>query len=186
MNADNSLFKSITYMAITTGALLLIPLIAMQFTDEVVWTLFDFIFAGTLLFGTGLTYKLITRKSGEIAYRFAVGFALFAGLFLIWSNGAVGIIGSENNDINLLYFLVIFVGIIGAFIARFRSNGMSLTMFAMAIAQALVAVIALFTGMQHLPYSSVYEILAVNGFFIMLFVVSAMLFRYAAEEQEKS
>lgn len=185
MNADHSLFKSIAYMAIATGALLLIPLIAMQFSAEVVWSLSDFIFAGALLFGTGLSYKLITRKSGEIAYRAAVGFALFTGLFLIWTNGAVGIIGSENNEINQLYFLVIFVGIIGAFISRFRPYELSFTMFAMAIGQAIVAVVALSTGMAAAPGSSVYEIAAVNGFFIMLFVVSALLFRHAAKENPK-
>ncbi|MEX0662963.1 MAG: hypothetical protein WEA58_02075 [Balneolaceae bacterium] len=183
MNTDKSLFRSIAMLAVSTGLLLLIPLIAMQFSNDVVWTLSDFIFAGTLLFGTGLTYKLITRKSGEIIFRMAVGFALFTGFFLIWSNLAVGIIGSENNAINLLYFGVIFIGIIGAFIARFKSKGLALTMFAMAIIQALITVTAFITGMHHLPEVTVYHILAVNGFFITLFIVAAMLFRFAAEDQ---
>jgi hypothetical protein len=180
MNTNRTLTQAIVVPSLATGLLLLIPLVAMQFTDEVVWTLFDFIVAGTLLFGTGLTYKLLTRKTGEIAYRVAVGFALFTGLFLIWANLAVGIIGSENNPINIMYFGVIIVGIIGAFIVRFKSTGMTYTMFAMAIAMALVAVIALISGMHRVPYSSVIEIVGVNGFFFMLFVVSALLFRYAS------
>lgn len=53
------------------------------------------------------------------------------------------------------------------------------TLFAMAAKQTLIAMAALFTGMAEVPGSSVYEILAVNGFFITLFVVSAFLFRYA-------
>jgi hypothetical protein len=183
MDTDSKFYKSIALLALATGALLMIPLIAMQFSEDVVWTLSDFIFAGILLFGTGLTYKVITRKSGKTIYRVAIGFALFTGLFLIWANGAVGIIGSENNEINLLYFGVIFVGIIGAFIARFKSRGMAFTLFAMAVTQAIIAVVALFTGMAEVPGSSVYEIIAVNGFFIMLFVVAALLFRYAAEEE---
>jgi hypothetical protein len=183
MNTDGTLTKSIAGPALVTVILLLIPLVAMQFTDEVDWTLSDFIFAGILLFGTGLTYKLVTRKSGRIAYRVAVGFALLTGLFLIWSNLAVGIIGSENNPINLMYFGVIIVGIIGALIARFQSPGMAYTMFAMAIAQVLAAVIALIAGMHRLPDSSVIEIVGVNGFFILLFAVSALLFRYAAQER---
>lgn len=186
MNSDNKLNQSIGLLAIATGVLLLIPLIAMQFTDEVVWTLSDFIFAGTLIFGTGLTYKLITRKSGNVAYRIAVGFALATGFFLIWTNLAVGIIGSEDNPVNLLYFLVLFIGISGAFIARFRPHGLSLTMFTMAFAQALVAAIALAGGFYQSPPSSVFEILAVNSFFITLFMVSAMLFRYTAPEKTKS
>lgn len=103
----------------------------MQFTGEVNWTLSDFIIAGTFLFGAGLAYKLITRTSEDTAYRVAIGFALFTGLFLLWVNGAVGIIGSEKNPINILYFGVIAVGIVGALIARFQSKGMAYTMLAM-------------------------------------------------------
>ena len=181
MNTNRTFMQSIAVPAIATGLLLLIPLIAMQFTDEVVWTLSDFIVAGFLLFGTGLTYKLITRKSDAIAYRVAIGFALLTGLFLIWANLAVGIIGSENNPINLMYFGVIIVGIIGTIIARFKSPGMAYTMFAMAIALVVVTVIALITGMHRIPHSSVIEIIGVNGFFFMLFVGSALLFRYTAQ-----
>lgn len=191
MNTDSKFYQSIAYLALATGVLLLIPLIAMQFSNEVVWTLSDFIFAGTLIFGTGFIYILVTRilaprMGNNIVYRVAVGFALFTGLFLIWVNGAVGIIGSEDNTINALYFCVIFIGIIGAFIARFKPKGMSLTMYGMAITQAIIAVIALFNGMAEVPGSSVYEILAVNGFFITLFVVAAMLFRNAAQDHENT
>ncbi len=185
MYTDSNFYKSIAGLALATGLLLMIPLTAMQFTDEVVWTLSDFIFAGTLLFGTGLTYKLITKKSGKTAYRVAIGFALFTGFFLIWTNLAVGIIGTEANPINLLYFGVIFVGIIGALMARFRSQGMALTMFAMALTQALVAVIALVGGFYQSPPSTVFHIISVNGFFITLFVVAALLFRYAAQEESE-
>lgn len=187
MNTEHNIPKAITYPAIATAALLMIPLIAMQFSEDVVWTLSDFIFAGIMIFGTGITYTLVTRKSEEVAYRVAVGFALFTGLFLIWSNLAVGLIGSENNEFNLLYFLVIGVGVMGAFIAKFKATGLMFTLFTMAAAQGVITIAALLTGMADVPESSVYEILAVNGFFITLFVVAAMLFRYAAEQhgQEK-
>lgn len=186
MNADNTLLKSITIPAVVTGVLLLIPLIAMQFTDEVVWTAGDFIFAGLFLFGTGLTYMLTTRKSGSTAYRLAVGFSLFSGLFLIWTNGAVGIIGSEDNLINTFYYGVALVGIAGALLTRFKPDGMILTMFAMATGQALVAVTALVGGYYQSPPSSVIEIVGVNGFFITLFIVSALLFRQVAQQQAEA
>lgn len=182
MNTDRNLIRSIAYLALATGLLLLIPFIAMQFSNEVVWTLSDFIFAGTLIFGTGLAYKLITNKSVDLVYRVATGFALFTGLFLIWVNAAVGIIGSESNPINLLYFGVIFVGMIGAIIARFQPNGMALTMFTMAIIQALIAAIALIGGFYQSPPGTVFHIIGVNGFFITLFVIAALLFRYARRE----
>lgn len=188
MNTDSNFYTSIAYLALATVFLLLIPLIAMQFTDEVVWTLSDFIFAGGLLFGTGFMYILITRiletqMANNIVYRIAVGFALFTGLFLIWVNAAVGIIGSEDNPFNMMYFGVIAVGIIGGFIARFRPHGMVHTMLAMAIAQALVAAIALVGGFYQSPPSTVFHIIGVNGFFITLFVISALLFRFAEQEQ---
>lgn len=188
MNTINKFYTSITYLALTTVFLLTIPLIAMQFTDEVVWSLFDFIFAGGLLFGTGFMYILVTQlltthMADNIIYRVAVGFAFFTGLLLIWVNLAVGIIGSESNPANLLYFGVIFIGILGGFIARFQPEEMVRTMIAMAIAQALVAAVALVGGFYQTPPSTVFHIIGVNGFFITLFVVSAMLFRYAAQEQ---
>ncbi|NIT60191.1 MAG: hypothetical protein GWN00_29495 [Aliifodinibius sp.] len=161
--------------------LLMIPLIAMQFSNEVVWTLSDFVIAGTLLFGTGLSYTLITRKSGQTIYRIAIGVALFTGLLLIWVNLAVGLIGSENNPVNLLYFGVIILGIIGSLIARFRSRGMQTTMFAMGLTQTMITVIALIGGFYQSPPSTVLHIIGINGFFITLFVLSALLFRYAAK-----
>lgn len=182
MNTINTVLKSVTFPAIATALLLMIPLVAMQFSYEVVWTLSDFIFAGVLIFGTGFTYKLITGRSESTAFRIAFGFALLTGFFLIWSNLAVGLIGSEDNEFNLLYFLVIGIGVSGAFIARFKAIGLMYTLFTMSAAQAVIAIAALLTGMSNVPHSSVYEILAVNGFFIMLFVVAAMLFRYADEE----
>lgn len=183
MNKNHNFYRSIRKLALVTGGILLIPLVAMQFNSNVDWTLSDFIFAGTLIFGTGFTYKFITRKQSDIAYRVAVGFALFTGFFLIWTNLAVGIIGSENNPVNLLYFGVIAVGIIGALVVRFQSKGMAIVLFLMAIAVVFAAAIALFTGMHQLPGSSITEILGVNGFFMTLFIIAALLFRYAAKEQ---
>lgn len=183
MNTDNKLLPSIVRPAIATAALLMIPLVAMQFTGEVAWDKTDFLVAGVLIFGTGLTYTLITRKSENMGYRVAIGFALFTGLFLVWVNMAVGIIGSSDNPFNLVYFGVIAVGIIGALIARFRARGMALVMVAMALSQSLIAVIALANGMQQSPVSPVHEILGVNGFFVALFLASALLFRYAASRE---
>lgn len=185
MNTEQSLSKSIIYLVLGTTVILMIPFLAMQFSSEVVWTLSDFIFAGVLIFGTGFTYLFITRKAHTTAYRVAVGFALGTGFFLIWSNLAVGIIGSEDNMINLFYFGVIAIGIIGAFIARFKAEGMMVTLFLAAFAQAVIAAVAITGRYYQSPPSSVMEIVGVNGFFITLWIVSALLFRYAAQEQEE-
>ena len=109
----------------------------------------------------------------------AVGVALAGTFLLVWVNGAVGLIGSEGNDANLMYFGVLAVGIVGAIIARFQPHGMARALFATALAQALVAMIALIAGWGS-PGSGAFEIVALNGFFVALFVGSALLFREAA------
>lgn len=159
--------------------LLLLPLVAMQFTDEVVWDVTDFAFAGALLVGTGVTFELAARKTGDSAYRAAVGVALAAAFILIWVNGAVGVIGSEDNPANLMYFGVLAVGIIGALLARFQPLGMARALFATALAQTSVAVIAVIAGLGQ-PWSGPLELSALNGFFVALFLGSAWLFRRAA------
>jgi F0F1-type ATP synthase assembly protein I len=60
-----------------------------------------------------------------------------------------------------------------------KPQAMSRALLATALAQMLVAVIALIAGMQHDPESSVSEILGVNVFFGAMFVFSALLFRHA-------
>jgi hypothetical protein len=59
---------------------------------------------------------------------------------------------------------------------------MARALLATALAQALVAVIVLIFGLG-LPWSGAVEIVALNGFFVSLFVGSALLFRYAGREQ---
>jgi peptidoglycan/LPS O-acetylase OafA/YrhL len=134
---------------------------------------------GTLLFGAGLTYELIARKMSNVAYRTAVGVAVATAVLLVWVNAAVGIIG-DDNPANLMYFGVLTVGIIGALIARFKPHGMARALFATALAQALVAMIALtfYSSAEPGPLG----ILAVNGFFVALWVGSALLFRRAARK----
>lgn len=80
---------------ITTVAIILsIPLIAMQFTDEVNWTLSDFIIAGLLLLGTGFLLELVVRKISKKQNRIIWYSIIIAILLLIWIELAVGIFGT--------------------------------------------------------------------------------------------
>lgn len=175
--------KRILAIVSVVAGLLLIPLIAMQFSDEVLWTTSDFIFAGVLFLGTGLGIEAAMRKTGDKAYRAGAAVALIATLMLIWMNLAVGIIGNENNPLNGLYFGVILIGIIGAVIARFRSRGMVTAMFVTAVAEGLVPVVALIIGRP--STASAEALMGIVGVFILswffagLFAASAMLFRRA-------
>jgi hypothetical protein len=86
--------KRLIGILLTACFLLLIPLIAMQFTEEVKWTLFDFVVAAVLLLGTGLLCELVLRNVKKISYRIAICVAILAMLFLIWVELAVGIFGT--------------------------------------------------------------------------------------------
>ncbi len=86
--------KRLIIIVLTASILLLIPLIAMQFTNEVNWTLFDFIVAGILLFGTGLLCELVMRKVNKTGYRIVLCLVILAALFSIWTELAVGIFGT--------------------------------------------------------------------------------------------
>ena len=155
----------------------------MQVTDQVVWDVGDFAIFGTLLVGVGVTYELAARKAGSTAYRSAVSVALAATFILVWVNGAVGVIGTERDDANLMYGGVLAVGIIGAIIARFQPHGMARALFATAIAQALVAAIALIAGFGSTGPTWPRGILVLTGFFTALWLISAWLFRKAARQQ---
>jgi hypothetical protein len=169
----------------TAALLLLLPLLAMQVTDEVAWTVTDFAVFGAMLIAAGGTYDLAARMTGNTAYRAAVGVALAAAIILVWMNLAVGIIGTEDNPANLMYGGALAVGIIGAIIARFQPSGMARTLVAMALAQALIAVIAVIAGLGY-PASPPLEILGVTALFAALWLMSAWLFRKAAHEQAPS
>jgi len=91
MTAQN---KRLSGILLTVGVLLLFPLVAMQFSNGVDWSLFDFIIAGMLLGGTGLLIELIMRKVKSKEKRLVLGALVLIVLALIWIELAVGIFGS--------------------------------------------------------------------------------------------
>lgn len=81
-------------IALITLVILLIPFIAMQFTNEVQWTIADFIIAGGLLFFAGLAIEMVTSKIKNKTYKVVLLVAIFSILILIWIELAVGIFGT--------------------------------------------------------------------------------------------
>ena len=86
--------KRLIVIVLIVVLLLLIPLIAMQLTDKVNWTLFDFVVAGVLLLGTGLMCEFVIRKVKKIKYRIVICAALLTALLLVWLELAIGIFGT--------------------------------------------------------------------------------------------
>jgi hypothetical protein len=169
--------------AIVTALILLIPLLGNQFVEGWNWQPGAFVLAGLLLFGTALTYQLITRNVDTVAYRAALGVALVTAFVLVWMNFI-----QAADDINpdaVMYLVVPLVGIIGAAIARFQPKGMARALFATALAQALVLAIALMTrNPQGTSWTApVLRGFALNAVFVLLFFGSALLFRTAAREK---
>ncbi|NOR87914.1 MAG: hypothetical protein GQ527_09915 [Bacteroidales bacterium] len=83
--------KRLSIIVLISVIILLLPLIAMQFTDEVNWTLLDFVIAGILLTGTALMLEITIRKVKNTSYRIVIIIAILIALFLIWAELAVGI-----------------------------------------------------------------------------------------------
>lgn len=80
--------------SIAAAGILLIPLVAMQFTSEVNWNVADFIVAGALLFGMGTVLELTLRSLKKKSHRILAAISLLFALGLIWAELAVGIFGS--------------------------------------------------------------------------------------------
>ena len=75
------------------GLLLLIPIVAMQLTDEVNWSFFDFIITGIMLSITGLALGII-KKIKYHKYR-NIFIAIILMIFLlIWAELGVGLFGT--------------------------------------------------------------------------------------------
>ena len=86
--------KRLIIVFLVLSFLLLIPLIAMQFTDEVNWTTIDFVIAGGLLFGAGVISEIVLRKINSLNHKVGLLSAILIIVILIWIELAVGIFGS--------------------------------------------------------------------------------------------
>ena len=86
--------KRLAGIVLAVVVLLFIPLVAMQFTHEVHWSIFDFAVAGVLLLGTGLLCELVLRKVSIRKNQILLCMIILAVLLLVWAELAVGIFGS--------------------------------------------------------------------------------------------
>lgn len=162
------------------AGLLITPAIAMRFTDEVRWTISDFMFAGLVLVGAGVIVELAVRATDDWSYRIGAGLAVLASVLLLWLTGAVGIIGSEDHPANLLYIGVVFSAFVGAVASRFRAGGLSLAMASAAAFQTIIGVLAVMRdwgeGSENWPR----PVIVLSIVFALIWLASAALFRRAA------
>lgn len=91
MTTQNQISKIIYSVPVL---LLMIPLVAMQFTTEVNWTFSDFVIMGLLLFVTAFSIDFVLKKFKTLKSRLILVFGILALLVLVWVELAVGIFGS--------------------------------------------------------------------------------------------
>jgi hypothetical protein len=76
---------------IATAVILLFPFIAMQFSDDVQWGIFDFVLIGALLLGAGLWYEFVSMKLKDKKHRLIAAVVTVVAVMYIWAELAVGI-----------------------------------------------------------------------------------------------
>lgn len=166
----------------TAACLLLLPAVAMQFFpgSGVDWTGSDFVVMGVMLAVACGLYEFGAWLSGDPAYRAGFGLAAVTGFLTIWVNLAVGMLGSEDGSINLMFAGVLFIAAAGALIAGLKPRGMVLAMSAAAVAQLAAVGVALAIGgldARELTFTAM---------FTLPWLASAALFGKAADRQEPS
>ncbi len=163
--------KTMLRAALVALGLLMVPLVASQVVDGWNWNAGGFVFAYVMFFGTSLAYGLIARKMGAWAYKAGVGLALVAGFVMGWGNMVH--MSESDNPAYAVYFGVLAVGGVGAWLARLEAGGMARALFAMSAALAVVAVIEVMLS-PGAPWG------LVRFVFVALFAASGLLFRHAS------
>ena len=144
------------------------------------WSPADFVVAGVIFAIVGGTFELAVRASGNASYRAGAAIALAAAFLLVWINLAVGIIGNENNPLNLLFFGVIAAALVGSIIARFRAAGMARAMIIVAAIEGLIGITTFILGPGAAEPPGALGLLGLIEFFALMWLLSAWCFRRAA------
>lgn len=88
------MLKRISILTFAPLALLLIPLIAMHYSDEVHWTLIDFAIMGVLLLVAGMWTQRVVKRVKSFPRRATYIILVILFFLLVWAELAVGIFGS--------------------------------------------------------------------------------------------
>ena len=87
-------YKKALIVVLIPTLLLIIPLLAMQFTEEVNWSGFDFVVAGVLLLGTSWLCMFVFQKVKKVKHQIILCALILVMLVLLWAELAVGLFGT--------------------------------------------------------------------------------------------
>jgi hypothetical protein len=132
-------------------ALYLIPVVAKLIGgDAMLWTASDFVFAAIGILVATAVVDLGIRKAPDFPYAVASAIAVGICFLTIWANGAVGIVGNEDNPVNAAFYgVVLFAAVLAvstATLTHGRPDAMAKAMTACAIAQVSAGVIVAAMG----------------------------------------
>jgi len=122
-------------------------------------------------------FRWVTYRQSEDRFYRLAWLVFLVGVFLMfWSNGAVGIIGASNNDINMLYNALLGVGLLGCIGLRKQRLGLALVMLVLDFLMVLVLAVALVGDMGHSGPKWPYDAVVLTVFFSAFWTVAAILF----------
>jgi hypothetical protein len=99
VRTSRPLYRSAVRVALGVALILSLPLAAMLFTDEVVWSLADFVLAGVLLATIGVALELAMRRAGNLAT--ALGIAVLGV--------AAGVLGEADDAPGLVLLGILLI-----------------------------------------------------------------------------
>jgi len=92
MKSRKTLYRSAVRVSLAVGFVLSLPLVAMLITDDVVWSLADFVAAGVLLATIGVALELAVRRAGNLAAALGIAALGVAAAVLGETDDAPGLV----------------------------------------------------------------------------------------------
>ena len=143
--------------------------------------IFQFVLLGLFALALfGIFRYLIGRMPGNKHYKHGMAVTMVTGFLLFWVNGAVGIIGSENNDANMMYLVLLAIVLFGSLISRFKPLPMARIMAMAAALMVVIAILALGFGFGVSGPVWPWDVVVVTAFFGAFWLTAGWLFREAS------
>lgn len=161
------------------AALMLLPITIQLVSGNFGWSTFDFLFVAVVLLSGCTLFDIAARRAPNFFYLAGASLALAAGFGLIVVNGAVGLVGDEDQGHNLFFLLVILVAIVGFVLARGRPGGASKAMLAAAFTHIVVSGTLMVSAGRFAGPNPGPEIFGLS-FFAAMWLGSSWLFRHSA------